>query len=879
MTTLPTGTVTFLMTDIEGSTRLTASASAIFAGLLDQHFDILDRAVASNAGTVVSSEGDALFAVFVSAREALAAAIDGQRGLANHEWPVEAPIKVRMGIHTGEAVFGGRDYTGLEVHRTARIAAAAWGGEILVSDATQALAADNLPAGATLRDLGRHELRDLPAPERLFQLCAPGLQLDFPPPRARTVATPTNLPRPMTRFIGRQRELAEVLELLTVERLVTLIGPGGTGKTRLAIEAARGATESYPDGVWFVALDAVRDPVLVAPTIAGTLGLPERPGLPATDVLIEHLADLRVLILLDNLEQVVQAAPDVARLLGGTTQLTLLGSSREPLSIGGERVYPVPTLGLPGEPGLPKAADLAAVESVQLFVERARGARPSFGLTDENAPAVAAICRRLDGLPLALELAAARLNTLAPAQILERLDHRLNIAASVRRDLPERQRTLRGAIDWSHDLLDPAGQAVFRRLSVFVGGADVDAVLAVADAGQDLGADPLDVLGALVDRSLVRSDHESASVRFVMLETIREFAAEKLAESDEEATIRRLHATHYGSLAAASAKVLTDPNRDSILDRLDLEVGNLRAALAWTIESGDFGLGHQLAGGLKDFWRTRNHLTEARTTINSLLLASAGEPPSSERAATLGVATELAAWHADYAAAHRLSDQWIAMLETLGDKPGLGMALSGLGWANLGPQPAAARDAFEKSVAILRDAPPGSGLIGALQGLSLAFVRVDDLERGREVADEAIRVALDEGDLYTNSFNYLTRGVIDMRRGMLVEAGRWMAEALRAALSASGSIGVMATIDGIAALALDNGDADGCIKLGAYAEKLRLELGGGPSTELVGLARPLERARAEVDAARFDAAAAAGRALTSEEAIALSLAVAESGPS
>ena len=461
MAPLLTGTVCFLMTDIEGSTRLVAALGEAFPRLLDEHFVVLDEAVTSNGGTVVSSEGDSLFAVFPAARQAIAAAVAGQRAIAAHHWPNTTALKVRMGVHAGEAVTGGRNYTGIDVHRTARIASAAWGGEIIVSEVARGLAGDVLPDGASFRDLGVHALRDLEAPERLFQLCAPDLTADFPPPRTVAVETVTNLPSALTRFIGRTRELREVQALFEHERLVTLTGPGGTGKTRLAIEAARGLLERFPDGVWFVALDTITDPALLIPTIAHTLHITEQPGRPVAETLAENLASKRTLLVLDNLEQIVAAAPEIASLLTATTALAVLGSSREALAIGAERVFPVPPLGLPAEPGRPRAADLAGSESVDLFLERARVARADFTLNDENAPAVAAICRRLDGLPLAIELAAARINILAAEQILARLDHRLTLLASSRRDLPERQRTLRGAIDWSHDLLAEPGARLF----------------------------------------------------------------------------------------------------------------------------------------------------------------------------------------------------------------------------------------------------------------------------------------------------------------------------------------------------------------------------------------------------------------------------------
>ena len=574
MNALPTGTVAFLMSDIEGSTRLVASLGDAFPKLLDEHFVLAGAAIDARGGTIVSTEGDSVFAVFDSSRQAVLAAVEMQRALAAHAWPDGIQLKARIGVHAGEAVLGGRDYTGIDVHRTARIMGAGYGGQILVSDAARALIGEASDAEVTFRDVGTHRLRDLPAPEHLFQAVATGLDADFPPPRSESTSRTTNLPAPLTRFVGRERETAEVAALLAGERLVTLTGPGGTGKTRLAIEVARASADGYPAGVWFVALDVVRDPDLVIPTIAATLGVPPQPGRPIAELLAEFLAGDRCLLVLDNLEQVIEAASSIAELLGASQTVSILASSREPLSVAGERVYPVPPLAMPSEPGTPTAADIEALGAVALFVERARAARPDFRLTDENAPAVAAICRRLDGLPLALELAAARTNVLSPDAILGRLDQRLSLLASSRRDVSDRQRTLRGAIDWSHDLLEEPERAVFRRFGVFSGGATYEAIEAIVDPDGAVGVDLLDTVAALVDRSLVRSD-TSGSSRFAMLETIREYAVEQLTASGEQEAMQARHAVFYRDLAEAHVAVATDPKRRELLGLLEIGAAQL----------------------------------------------------------------------------------------------------------------------------------------------------------------------------------------------------------------------------------------------------------------------------------------------------------------
>ena len=584
MTQLPTGTIAFLMTDIEGSTRLVRDLGPAFPALLEDHFRLLGSAIEDGGGTLVSSEGDSTFAVFPTVRQALLAAVAGQRALGAHSWPDGVAVQVRMGINAGEAIFGGRDYTGLEVHRTARIMAAGHGGQILVSASARSLAGD-IGDGIGFRGVGSHQLRDMPVPDDLFQLTAPGIATDFPPLRAQPATIPNNLPTPLTRFVGRAAEVVTIEAELAESRLLTLTGPGGTGKTRLAIEVGRAWLDRAPDGVWFVALDILRDPTLVLPAIARAIGAAESPGVPPLVAISDRLAGRRMLVVLDNVEQVIGAAPDIAAVLGPSPGLTVLATSREPLAIAGERVFAVPPLAVPDDRGHLNATSLAGNDCVALFVERARAVRADFSLTDDNATTLAAICRRLDGLPLAIELAAARVNLLAPDQILARMDHRLSLLASSRRDLTDRQRTLRGAIDWSFDLLTEPQRAFLRRFAVFSGGADLDAARSVIDPDNALG-DELELASALVDRSLLRSTQLGEANRLEILETLREYAADQLASDPSEALATgRRHVAYFCALAEASEHVLTDPRRDAILDRLDLELPNLRAAIAFSLAS------------------------------------------------------------------------------------------------------------------------------------------------------------------------------------------------------------------------------------------------------------------------------------------------------
>jgi class 3 adenylate cyclase len=465
---LPTGTVTFLFTDIEGSTNLARTLGSGWTQVLQEHNEILRQAIRDRGGIDLRTQGDALFAVFSSALDAATAAATAQRQLALHPWPSDGPVRVRMGMHTGEGRPGGDDYVGLDVHRAARIAAAGHGGQVLLSETTAALVAEALPDGMSLLDLGLHRLKDFDQPDRIHQLTITGLPTAFPP--LKTLETPTNLPAELTSFVGREHQLGEVERLLESARLVTLTGPGGSGKTRLALRAASALLDRFLDGVFFVDLAAITEPHLVPSVIASALGTGERGWLPTLETLKIELRHRTMLLVLDNFEQVMGASGAVADLLTAAPAMRFLVTSRGPLRVRGEQEFPVPPLDLPDPLRPPGPDDLARYEAPALFVERATAIDPGFSVTRENASAVVEICRRLDGLPLAIELAASRLRLMSPAGMLERLDRALPLLAGGSRDLPARQRTLRAAIGWSYDLLSPEMGALFRRVCVFAGG-------------------------------------------------------------------------------------------------------------------------------------------------------------------------------------------------------------------------------------------------------------------------------------------------------------------------------------------------------------------------------------------------------------------------
>jgi predicted ATPase/class 3 adenylate cyclase len=624
---LPSGTVTFLFTDIEGSTRLLSELGERYADVLAEHNRLLREAFSQHGGLEVGTQGDSFFVAFADAGSAVAAARDAQTALAG------GPVRVRIGIHTGEGVVTGEGYVGIDVHRAARIMSAGHGGQVLLSESTRQL----LGESRELVDLGEHRLKDLGAPHRLFQLG----DRDFPP--LRTLYR-TNLPIQPTPLVGRRRELAEAGELVRSNRLVTLTGPGGSGKTRLALQLAADAVEQFPDGVFWVPLQAVRDPALVERAIRTSVG--------ADDGLIDYLANQRLLLLLDNFEQVVEAAPAVSALVGGTPHAKVLVTSREPLHVESERRYPV-------EP-------LQDADAEILFVERGSAVAPGFRPT----PVVGEICRRLDGLPLAIELAAARLALLDPEELLARLDRRLPLLAGASRDLPARQRTLRSAIEWSHELLEPDEQQLFRRLAVFAGSFTLNAAETVCGA-------ELDILESLVEKSLVR---RWGSGRLGMLDTIREYALERLDQSPDEEEVRLRHAEYF--LAVAESANLSSDRLPSEGQRHDIAIAeqdNIRAALAWTLESGAVTLGLQLATAIENFWVTHDP-EEAMRWFAALLdhPGARGVPPD-VRAPALRAYGSAAYISGQAERAMRLWEQSLALFEQLGNVLGRAVLLHRLG--------------------------------------------------------------------------------------------------------------------------------------------------------------------------------------------------------
>ncbi|MEE8498723.1 MAG: adenylate/guanylate cyclase domain-containing protein [Acidimicrobiia bacterium] len=614
----PTGTVTFLFTDIEASTSLWQEHPESMKGALATHDRILRSAIGDHHGYVFSTAGDAFAAAFARVGDAFSAAVEAQRMLGGAEWG-EAVVRVRMGVHTGEAEEREGDYFGPALNRGARLMAAADGGQVLVSSASVQIVADQLPEGVSLLELGEHRFKDLSKPERVFQICHPELAHEFPPLRTLDVV-PNNLPIELTSFVGREVDVGQVAGLLNDARLVTLTGVGGVGKTRIALQVAAGVTDDYRDGVWLVELGALSDPELIPKQVAVAMGVQEQADRPMAATLLEVASRKEVLLVLDNCEHLIDGVAALAdQLLRSCPGVRLLATSREPLGVSGETVWTLPPMPLPAVGIDPDPDLLGAIESMGLFIDRARLADREFSLTRDNAAACVEICRQLDGVPLAIELAAARVSALSPHQIAERLDNRLALLIKSTRTVLPRQQTLRAAIDWSYELLTPDEQRLLRCLAVFRGGFTLDAVEALWSDGEKLDPDALQLLTQLVDKSLVVISSRAGTRRFGLLETIRQYAWELLGSAGEmDATLAR-HRQWFTSWAAKQGRLVSTVDQMAALEALEADHDNLRAILDRSMATGDVEPALRLAADISFFWWLHSHLGESGAWFERLL--------------------------------------------------------------------------------------------------------------------------------------------------------------------------------------------------------------------------------------------------------------------
>ncbi len=860
-TDLPTGTVTFLRTDVEGSMGLARQLGARWDEVNASHLGIIRRAVDAHGGVCVRTEGDAFFGVFPEAGAAVAATIDAQRALVAHAWPDDGLVRVRMGLHSGEAHLAGDDYGGFDVSRVARIAAAGHGGQIVLSEPTRLLAEAVLTDGVDVRDLGRHVLRDVPAPERLFQLDIPGLPQNFPSLRTSRPAE-GNLPLRMTSFLGRDRELRELAELARASRLVTLTGPGGIGKTSLAVELARAMSETVADGAWFVPLDVVDDPSQVAPVVARTLGLFDGPERPAADRLPVYLAGRSILLVLDNFEHLLDAAGAVSVLLRASPGVRIVVTSRAPLRVTGEQEYPVQPMGVGG-------SDAGAAE---LFVERARAVSPGWDPGADRA-AVEETCRLLDGLPLGLELAAARISLLPIVAIRDRLAGRMALPGSGPRDVPARQRTLEGTIGWSYDLLEPGQQRLLQDLSVFDGGFDVaQAAQVVADPEAD-SADILDGIAILADQSLVTrvAGSDGRAVRFRLLQTIRTFALGKLVASGREHGVRKRHALAYLALLREAAPYLPGRDQPRWLDRLAADQDNLRTATRWSIEAGETEIALRLVAAAWRFWQLDGHLVDGHDLTGAALAMPGADLPTPARLGAITAAGGIAHWRSEPEVAERYYVEQHELAQRLGDEAALADAAFNLiSTRYIGGDLDGAREMIEEAARRYRALGDERGLARTEWTGATATWQSDGPEAAIPLFKRTLAMFEATGDLWYHAMALGSLTWAYWAIGDEAAAGPLLALATKETRDMRDIASLTIGLPALAVYALKTRGAETAAMLMGSFQTLRQTYGIEPPAGLsflVATQRPLERAREALGAEAYAAAFERGRRLTLDEAI------------
>ena len=868
-----------LFSDIEGSTGLVSRLGDRYGEALSAQRAMLRAAISDSRGQEMGTEGDSFFVVFESASNAVGCCVAAQRALTAYHWPGNVAVRVRMGLHSGEPARHEDGYIGLDVHRAARIAAAAHGGQVVLSDITRLLAESRLPAGVSVRDLGVHRLKDIEAPERIYQLVGPGLAERFPP--LKSLGAQTSLPVPATPLVGRDGDVAGLRAAIMRPgvRLVTLTGAGGVGKTRLALAVAASLGDLFVQGVFFVALATVRDSALMWKAIAEDLDVggdraPE-------DTVAEYLAGRRALLVLDNLEQLDGAAGVVAALLAAAPRLVVLATSRRPLHLQGEHEVPVPPLPVPAEAA--GAGEVAASAAVRLFVQQAGMVRPGFAVTEANAADIAAICRRLDGLPLAIELAASRARLLAPKALLARLGPSLPLAAADT-GRPSRQQTLRATIGWSYDLLTPSSAAVLARMGAFAGGCDLDALAAVAIPA----ADPLEVTAELMDVSLVTvTEGLDGEPRIGMLEMIREYALEQLTAAGDLDHTRRRHAAYYAAFAETACDQLFGPGQLATLDRLEAEHDNLRAALTWTLQPPAVGAddtertvtGLRLVQALAEFWYQHGHATEGRQWLQRAieLVDDDAGAPLARVSHWLGM---LLLQQGELDAALRLFERSLAIWRDLGDPDEQARELNSLGGTHrhLGNLDTA-RSLLDECAAISRQTGNEARLAGALTNLGQVECAAGNLDGATELLQEALALRRKQADIAGAAIDLQSLSLISLLLGHAREARDLQAGTLDFVASSGDTEFLLDALELSACIAAELGECRRAARLAGAADAHR-QLAGMPisRSDAVLLEQFLAPARATMAPTEWEAELAAGGALTRDQAVTLLLLSATPSP-
>ena len=869
--TFPTGTVTFLFTDIEGSTRLVHRLGQRYVTVLEDHNQLLRAACSAHGGVEFGREGDAMFVAFAAPSDAVRAALVAQSALDGHAWPGGEEVRVRMGIHAGEAVLSQGDYVGLAVHEASRICNAGHGGQVLLSDSAAGLVGDDLPDHASLMDIGEHRLKDLDRPRRLLQLCHPQLRSSFPALRT-AVAVPHNLPAQVTTFIGREEETVAITRLLASgHRIVALVGPGGCGKTRLALHVANQVRAEFSDGVWFAELADIAGDDNVVQAVADALGVRELRDRSLLDTVVERLGSAQLLLLLDNCEHVVLgAARFVATVTRACPTVHVLATTRELLGVPGETAFPVSSLSLPSAEYFPDEVDItdsiATSEAVRLFVDRARSANPRFAISNESAVPVAQVCQRLDGIPLAIELAAARTAVLTVAQINERLDDRFHLLTAGSRTALPRQQTLQALVDWSYDLLEERERVLLSRLSIFVGGFTLEAAEAVAAGGALRASDVLDVLSALVRKSLVLIDDVGGQARYRMLETIRQYGLERLEKPEERTALRAAHRRWCVELAARADPMHMTNDGPAWHDRLEVELPNLRAAFQSAFDDPE-GVEDalRLCSGLGMFLWMRGHITEGRTWAETAL-ARARDAPDLLRVKTMLVLGELAFAHFDLDVSIPTLEACAALAKSLGKELLAAWALTFAGVSRaMKGDTARGRAQLDEALATAERLANPQERAGLYYYVGSAASLDGDHETARRYLDAAVKLAREIGFPYV-----LVRFLPVVARNAVASGDESLArlrftEALELARAAHDRVGVARSLTFLAELSIGHGEFDAArAHLDEAAPIVSREIDDPAATTRVRLVlSTLLRLRGSFDAARasLDQALAAAKRL------------------